>query len=124
MPDDVSPKRVCELWKGVQEMTFTFGRSLERVLVTLVWGVAPQDTGSLNSVYEYTDAVLDTRAEFTSPAAQAWLQGLCTNLTSWSHDAQGPIVSGSVRCPTHMLGRISHARNDTVPADAQVRLNS
>lgn len=102
-------------------MTFTFGRALERIPLSLVWGVAPQDTGSLNSVYEYTDAVLDTGADLTSPAAQAWLEGLCHNLTAWSHEPQGPIVSGSVRCPTPMLKRIVHARNASIPVAAEVR---
>jgi hypothetical protein len=106
----------------MQELSFAFGRSLERIPLALVWGVHPQDTGSLNSVYEYTDARLDTSTNLTSPESQLWLRQLCANLTRWADEPQGPIVAGSVECPFPMLEEIAEARNLSLPMPPEVLL--
>jgi Patched family len=103
------------------EMAFAFGRALERIPISLTWGLRPVDTGSLNSVYEYTDAVLDTAANLTAPASQQWLSALCTELEQWSRNASVPIVAESVKCPMPLVERIAAARNLSIPMPAEVR---
>ena len=124
-----APKKSCKVRLAcvnvlyaflVQEMGFVFGRALERIPVSLVWGVHPQDTGSLNSVYEYTDAVLDTRAEFSSREAQVWLQALCAELHEWAQAPNSPIVAGTLQCPMPLVARIARARDLELPVDPEV----
>ena len=103
------------------EMQFAFGRALERIPLTLTWGLRPVDTGSLNSVYEYTDAVLDTHVNMTAVSSQVWLAELCDNLTAWSEQPGSPIVADSVRCPTPLLRRIAQARKLPWPMPPEVR---
>lgn len=88
--------------------------------MTLVWGVHPEDKGSLNCVYEYTDARLDTSANFTSKESQLWLHHLCSNLTQWADEPQGPIVAGSVECPFPQVEQITAARNLSLPLPSEV----
>jgi hypothetical protein len=102
-------------------MDFTFGRALTRIPVELVWGLHPQDTGSLNSVYEYTDAVLEPRTNFIAPASQLWLKKLCADLYTWAEDPTGPIVGGSVHCPMSFVDHILKARKLHLPLPPSVR---
>lgn len=105
----------------VQEMQFSFGRAIQRIPLTLMWGLAPQDHGSLNAVYEHTDAVLEPATNFTSPAAQQWLETLCSSLEDWAADSDGPIVAGSVTCPVKLLKEIAQLRSLPFPMPAEVR---
>ena len=104
----------------IQELEFAFGRALQRIPLRLVWGVHPQDTGSLNSVYEYTDAALDTTTDLTARASQEWLAALCDELVEMSGVASGPVVAGSVQCPIDMLRRIGDATGEPMPVGPEV----
>lgn len=104
----------------LQELDFAFGRTLERIPVTLVWGYKPMDNGSLNKVYEHTDAVLDPATNFTSPEAQEWLLNLCRGLASWSQKADSPIVIDSVLCPLPLVKDIAAARGLPFPMPSEV----
>ena len=89
--------------------------------MTLVWGYTPIDTGSLNKVYEHTDAVLDPATNFTSPEAQAWLLQLCQGLEAWSQKADSPIVINTVQCPLPLVQEIAATRNVSFPMSSEVR---
>eukprot|EP00892_Ulva_mutabilis_P012184 jgi/Ulvmu1/9338/UM050_0088.1 len=101
------------------EMQFSFGRAIQRIPLTLLWGLAPQDHGSLNAVYEHTDAVLAPDTNFTSPAAQAWLDDLCSSLTEWSAQPDSPIVSGSLSCPMPLIKELAQLRGLPFPMPAE-----
>lgn len=103
-----------------QEMDFAFGRRLERIPVTLSWGFKAIDTGSLNRVYEHTDAVLDPAANFTSPEAQKWLLNLCIGLQNWSEKPDSPIVLNSVQCPMPLVWQIAATRQISFPMPSEV----
>lgn len=104
----------------LQEMQFSFGRAIERIPLTLTWGLNPQDHGSLNAVYEHTDAVLAPGTNFTSLEAQEWLDDLCQNLTDWSQKPGSPIVAGTVVCPTPLIKEIAQQRSLPFPMPAEV----
>lgn len=104
----------------LQEMQFSFGRAIERIPLTLTWGLAPQDHGSLNAVYEHTDAMLAPGSNFTSPEAQEWLDGFCQSLTDWSQQPGSPVVAGSVICPMPLIKEIVQQRSLPFPMPAEV----
>lgn len=106
--------------EALQEMEFSFGRALQRIPLTLMWGLAPQDRGSLSAVYEHTDAVLAPATDFTSPDAQLWLDHTCSRLEEWSQQPESPIVTGSVMCPMKLLKEIAQLRSLPFPMPAEV----
>ena len=89
--------------------------------MTLAWGYKAIDSGSLNKVYEKTDAVLDPSTNFTSPEAQAWLLQLCQGLEDWSQKADSPIVINTVQCPLPLVQEIAAARDVAFPMPPEVR---
>jgi hypothetical protein len=109
------------MFNVLQEMDFAFGRALERIPITLVWGYKPTDNGSLNKVYEHTDAVLDPAVNFTTPEAQLWLLQLCQGLETWSQEPNSPIVINSVLCPLPLVQEIAAARDVPFPMPSEVR---
>lgn len=104
----------------LQELDFAFGRTLERIPVTLAWGFKPIDNGSLNKVYEHTDAILDPSTNFTSPEAQEWLLQLCRGLENWSQKADSPIVMNTVQCALPLVQQIASARDIPFPMPSEV----
>lgn len=113
--------RSCTCAALLQEMQFSFGRAIQRIPLTLMWGPAPQDHGSLNAVYEHTDAVLAPETNFTTRAAQAWLDGLCQNLEEWSQQPGSPVVAGTVTCPMQLIQEIAQLRSLPFPMPPEVR---